>query len=167
VSAAAPDATGEFRVENRSDRVWVYGYLRVAPPILWFGGLLGFVFAVDFVRVHPAAGLTILAAILIGPLILDRSTLLDPVDFVRFGNPILIKRLAGKRELPSDRLLQVRIGLPTGEDFDEKQRARRYAELTLRFRGARSAWLLVSHSDAVRVAAWAAARQIPVTESRG
>ena len=77
MSAAAPDATGEFRVENRSDRVWVYGYLRVAPPILWFGGLLGFVFAVDFVRVHPAAGLTILAAILIGPLILDRSTLLN------------------------------------------------------------------------------------------
>ena len=34
---SAPDA--DLRVENRSDRVWVFGYLRMIPFVMFFGGI--------------------------------------------------------------------------------------------------------------------------------
>ena len=168
MSADRPDPTSvPLRIENRSDRVWVYGYLRLAPPILWLGGLVGFVFAVEFVHPHPTVGLTVFAVIIVGPLILDRSTLLDPVDFVVLADRVRVKRLAGNREFSLDRLVQITVTHPTGEDYDDRQRAHRFAELAVQFRGARPARLLVSHDDAVRVAAWAAAHQVPLTGRAG
>jgi hypothetical protein len=160
-----PSAPAALKVANRSDRVWVYGYLRLVPAVLWVGGLVLFVLAVEYIRPHPIPALCVFALILVGPLALDRSTLLDPVNYVVFGPAgLLVQRLAGKRSFWQDELLRVEVVRPEGEDYDEKQRARRFAELTLRFRRRRRARLLATHADAVRVAEWAAVRNIPVVE---
>ena len=160
-----PAAPVALQVDNRSDRVWVYGYLRLVPAILWIGGLLTFVIAVEYIRPDPILALCVFAVVLVGPLILDRSTLLDPVNDVVFG-PIglLVRRLAGKRAYSAAELLRIEVVRPAGEDYDEMQRARRFAELTLHFRRNRRARLLVTHGDAVRVAEWAAARNVPIVE---
>jgi hypothetical protein len=152
-------------VDNRSDRVWVFGYLRLIPAVLWLGGILLFFLAVVyFKRIDPIVGLPLLAIILVGPLILDRSTLLDPVNYLVFGpTGVLVQRLAGRKTYSLDVLRQIEVVHPEGEDYDEKQRARRFAELTLTFRR-RRARLLATHADAVRVAEWAAARSISVVE---
>ena len=164
-SAPDPPAPGALRVDNRSDRVWAYGYLRLVPAILCVGGLLAFVIAVEFIRPHPLPALCVFAVVIVGPLLLDRSTLLDPVNFLLFGPVgVLVQRLAGKRAFSAQELLRIEVARPEGEDYDEKQRARRFAELTLHFRGRRRARVLATHADTVRVAEWAAARGIPVAE---
>jgi hypothetical protein len=170
VSESQPDSSAPdvLRIDNRSDRVWVFGYLRLAPLILWLGGLVGFIFVVEYFKLHPTVAFPLFWVVLIGPLVLDRSRLLDPVNFVLFGvHGILVQRLAGKRTYPLDQVERIDMVRPEGEDYDEKQRARRFAELTLHFKKRHRARLLATHEDAVRVAAWAAARGVSIAERPG
>ena len=159
-----PDAV---RIENRSDRVWVFGFVRLVPGILFFGSLvaMGVVAAVGPPIPLPVAFIAGVAAIAI-PLALDRSTLLDPVDCVLLGNEwVHIKRLAGRRNFPVRDIRAVELKKPSGEDYDERQKVRRYAEITFQLPGLRlPARMMVSEREAGLVRDWAVGHRLPVRE---
>lgn len=151
-----PDA---LCIENRSDRVWIYGFVRMAPGMLFVGGVIGMGILTSAGPPIPlplafVAGIAVVAI----PLALDRSTLLDPVDYVLLGREwVHVKRLAGRRNRPVTGVRRVELRSPDGEDYDERQTVRRYAEVTIRFAGLRApARLLVSTREAGLVADWAA-----------
>jgi hypothetical protein len=169
VSAAGPDRILELKVENRSDRVWVFGYVRMVPLILFVGGIPIAVALGDVARAVPALfGPAYLVLFVLLPLFLNWLPALDPVDFVAFGGDrVRIKRLAGNRTWPLDRVERVEFSAPFGEDFDEAQRARRLVWVTIRVR---RTWpdprLLVSDAAARRIADWADRRGISVAGTR-
>jgi hypothetical protein len=159
-------AAPELRVENRSDRVWVFGYLRMAPALAFFGGiLLSFVVWKVAGPLPLAVGVPLVVLPLVLPIFLDRSTLLDPVDYLLLGERIHVKRLAGARDFHIENVASVAFAQPAGEEYDEKQRAQRFADMRFRFRGAwLSVRLLVTEADARKVAEWAAAHGISIVE---
>ncbi|HUR55170.1 MAG TPA: hypothetical protein VMZ71_13635, partial [Gemmataceae bacterium] len=71
-----------FKVENRSDRVYVFGFLRMLPAGMWLGGIVLIVYLAAYVKASPEVLLALTVLVLIGPILIDRSTLLDPVDSV-------------------------------------------------------------------------------------
>lgn len=157
--ATRPDSNlaGQLRVFNRSDRVWVFGYVRVLPFLLWIGGILALVIFGRLIHLPLTAWVVICATIFLGPIVLDRSPLLDPVNYILLvGRSVVVQRLGARREYAVERVERIEFDRPAGEDYDEKQRTRRFAELTIRFRKGWPARLLVTHADAVRVAGWAA-----------
>ena len=144
-------------VENRSDRVWIYGWVRMVPAILFFGGLvlmclLGPYFVANPWIVGPGV-LQILGV----PVFLERSRLLDPVDFIAFGpSDVYVKRLAGRQASFATDITQIEFTKPADEDYDERQLSRRFVEVVLRFQRSRAYRLLASSNDAAKIAAWAA-----------
>jgi len=165
VSEPAPEPSSNgpppyrlVRVENRSDRVWVFGYLRMVPLLSFLGGVILMVFVLGRgAPVHPAFGIAVLVGVIILPFVLDRGPLLDPVDFVFLGDPVRVKRLAGDRTWPLSGIAGVELDRPEGEDYDEGQLTRRFVRVTIRLRHAwPSPRLLVTESDARAVAEWAA-----------
>src|SRR5262245_5585389 len=152
-------------VENRSDRVWVYGWLRLAPPILWLGGLLFLCLLGRYLVSEPWIVIVALFLIVLVPVYLDRSRLLDPVDFIALGpSAVYVKRLAGRRAYISADVTQVEFTKPADEDYDEKQLSRRYVEVVLRFRQSRAYRLLAFPNEAARIATWAAQHSRPIVE---
>jgi hypothetical protein len=165
VSAAGPDRILDLKVENRSDRVWVFGYLRMVPLVLFVGGIPLAMALGDVARSYPALfGPAYLVLFVLLPLFLNFSWVLDPVDYVVLGERLRVKRLAGNRTWDLTRVAGVHFSESSGEDYDEAQRSRRLVWVTIRLRGAWPApRLLVSELAARRVADWAARRHIPVT----
>jgi hypothetical protein len=165
VSPSGPDRILELKVENRSDRVWVFGYVRMVPLLLFVGGIPIAIVLGDVARSYPALfGPAYLVLFVCVPLFLNWLPALDPVDYVAFGGDRLrVKRLAGNRTWDLDRVERVEFSDPFGEDFDEAQRARRLVWVTVRLRRAwPSPRLLVSDAAARRIADWAVRRRIPV-----
>jgi hypothetical protein len=159
-----PDAV---RIENRSDRVWVYGFVRLVPGVLFLGGIIGMWILVNYARPLPLAvaflaGIAVVAV----PFALDRSTLLDPVDYVLLGKEWLhVKRLAGRRNFLIRDVRRIEFMRPPGEDYDERQKIRRYVEVTIRLPGIRlPARLLVSARESGLVMKWATARTVDIRE---
>jgi hypothetical protein len=165
VSAVGPDRILELKVENRSDRVWVFGYVRMVPLILFVGGIPIAIALGDVARAYPALfGPAYLVLFVFVPLFLNWLPALNPVDFVAFGDDrVQVKRLAGNRTWDLGRVERVEFSEPFGGDFDEAQRARRLVWVTIRLR---QAWpsprLLVSDVAARKIADWATRRQVPV-----
>jgi hypothetical protein len=162
-----PHDLDAVRIDNRSDRVWVYGFVRMIPGVMFFGTVI------VFVAVMMAGGpLTreiaffATAAILILAVALDQSALIDPVDFLLIGRRgVYVKRLAGKRNFWLREVRGVEFRHPDGEDYDEKQKARRYIEVTIRLpRWRFPARLLVSEREAALVREWAVGHRLPVHE---
>jgi len=153
-------------VENRSDRIWIFGWLRLAPAILWFGGLLLLcVFGRYLSTVNPwiVVGAILLTGLV--PVCLDRSRLLDPVDFIALGpSAVYVKRLAGRRAFSSADVAQIQLSKPADEDYDERQRTRRYVEVVIRFHRQWPYRLLVSPNDAAKIVHWAGQHSRPVVE---
>jgi hypothetical protein len=165
VSAAGRDRIIELKVENRSDRVWAFGYVRMVPLLLFVGGIPIAIVLGDVARAYPAVfGPTYLVLFVLVPLFLNWLPALDPVDFAVFGDRVRVKRLAGNRTWDLDRVERVEFSDPSGQDYDEAQRARRLVWVTIRLRRAwPSPRLLVSDIAGRRIAEWAARRQVPVT----
>jgi hypothetical protein len=159
-----PDAV---RIENRSDRVWVFGFVRMLPGVLFFGSLLAMYVLAAYGPPVPlwlafVGGVAVIAI----PFALDRSTVLDPVDYILIGRRgIHVKRLAGKRNFWLHDVRRVEFGKPAGEDYDERQKLRRYAQVTIRLPGIRlPARLLVSEREAGLVREWAEGHRLPIHE---
>lgn len=164
MSADRPDRILELKVENRSDRVWAFGYVRMVPLLLFVGGIPIAIALGDVARAYPAVfGPAYLVLFVCVPLFLNWLPALDPVDFVVLGDRVRVKRLAGNRRWDLDQVERVEYSEPLGADYDEAQRARHLVWVTIRVR---RAWpaprLLVSDAAARRIADWADRRQIPV-----
>jgi hypothetical protein len=70
-----------IRVFNRSDRVWVYGYVRMAPVVLLFGGIALLLALREHLRRLPdEVAIALLFVCLVGPFVLDRLPMLNPVN---------------------------------------------------------------------------------------
>jgi hypothetical protein len=152
-------------VENRSDRVWIYGWLRHVPPILWLGGLVVMCILGRYLAAEPWIVVVALFLIIMVPVYLDRSRLLDPVDFIAFGpSALYVKRLAGRRAYFSADVHRIEFTRPADEDYDEKQLRRRYIDVTLRFHRNRRYRLLATPNDAAKIATWASQHGRPVVE---
>lgn len=145
------------RVFNRSDRVWVYGYVRMAPLVLLFGGIALLVILNQQLRRLPdAAAITVLFVCLVGPFVLDRLPPLNPVNYLWLSNTIRIARLAGRaRDFAPDRVIRIELAPREGEEYDDQQPSRGGMDVTIRFRGAWPARLLVSPQDAGELSDWA------------
>jgi hypothetical protein len=169
VSASGPDRILELKVENRSDRVWAFGYVRMVPLLLFVGGIPIAIALGDVARAYPALfGPGYLVLFVLIPLFLNWLPALDPVDYVAFGGAHLrVKRLAGNRTWDQNRVERVEFSEPLGADYDEAQRARRLVWVTIRLQ---RVWpaprLLVSDAAARRVSDWAERRGIPVAGTR-
>ena len=168
MSPKGPDRILELKVENRSDRVWAFGYVRMVPLLLFVGGIPIAVVLGDVARAYPAVfAPAYLVLFVLTPLFLNWLPALDPVDFVVLGNRLRVKRLASNRTWELDRVEGVEFSEPLGADYDEAQRARRLVWVTIRLRRAwPSPRLLVSDAAARRIADWADRRQVPVAGTR-
>src|SRR6185436_3490850 len=58
-------------VENRSDRVWIYGWVRLVPGILFFGGLVLLCILGPYFVANPWIVVPGVLVILIVPTVLD------------------------------------------------------------------------------------------------
>lgn len=168
--SAAPPAAGEpvapVRVFNRSDRVWVYGYLRMMPLGFFIGSILLIVLLERHVRQLPAPAIVGLVFVcLVGPVVLDRLPQFNPVNYVWLTPEMQVIRLAGgPRRYPPDRVTQIELAPREGEDYDDQQPARGGMDATIRIRSAWPARLLVSPADAVHLRTWAERFGKPVFE---
>jgi hypothetical protein len=165
--AKGSKAQAPIRVFNRSDRVWIFGYVRMIPLMLLFGGLFGL-----FLINEHVGGLTMAIAIpaslvvLVGPFVLDRLTALNPVNYIWLSYDLQVIRLAGrKRAYPPKRILAVEFALPDGEDYDDREVALRLTEVTFRLQGAAAVHLTASHESAVAIAVRARSWGRPILES--
>lgn len=155
----------EFRVRDRSDRVWFYGFARMIPPGMWLGGIFIMIVVGTQVRIPPVVALPILALIFVLPVILDRSKLLDPVDYINFGEYVMVKRIVSKRSFPIDRIRQIELSSPEGEDFDDQNRSQRMCDVAIRFRRAWPAKILATREDVASIASWARISGLKILQS--
>jgi len=155
----------DFRVMDRSDRVWFYGFARMIPLVMWLGGIGLMIFVVSQFRPSPAVALPMVVLVFAVPIVLDRSKILDPVEYINFGEYVMVKRIVSKRSLPFERVRQIEFSTPDGEDFDDKNKGRRMKDVTIRFRRAWPAKLNATGEDAVSIADWANAYGLKLVES--
>lgn len=151
----SPELPAEFRVENRSERVYIFGFVRMLPAAMWIVGIILIVLLGNYHRPHPAVLIALTAIVLVVPVLVDRSSLLDPVDHVTFGSQLLVKRLAGKKDYPLDRVLQIEFSSFEGNDYDDRSRQLQQCDVTIRLRRAWSVRLLIASQHVVSIAAWA------------
>ena len=152
------------RVFNRSDRVWVYGFVRMAPVFLLFVGLATLlIIHQHFKRLPDAIAFTLLFVCLIVPFILDRWPGLNPVNYVWLTEQLHVARLAGRaRAYPADRVLRVELAPRDGEEYDDRKPARGGMDVTVRLRRAWPVRLLTSPQDAQLIVDWARQHGRPV-----
>jgi hypothetical protein len=155
-----------IRVFNRSDRVWVYGYVRMAPVVLLFGGIALLLALREHLRRLPdEVAIALLFVCLVGPFVLDRLPMLNPVNYLWLAGAIRVARLAGRpRDYPPERVVGIDLAPREGEEYDDRQASRGGMDVTIRFRRAWPASLLVSPQDARHLADWARRHGKPVTE---
>jgi hypothetical protein len=155
------------RVFNRSDRVWVYGFVRMAPLLLLFVGLATLLFFHQhFKRLPDEVAVPLVFVCLIGAFVLDRWPGLNPVNYVGLSADLEVTRLAGRpRGYPPDRVVRVELAPREGEEYDDRKPARGGIDVTVRVRRAWPVRMLVSPRDAQVVAAWARGHGKPVHES--
>ena len=151
---------------NRSDRVWVYGYVRMAPVVLLFGGL-ALLLILKAVPPAPAGRGRHLAPVRL----LDRAVRARPVADAEPGQlPLAVGRDPGgpagrpAAGLPAGKVVGIELAPREGEDYDDRQPARGGMDVTIRFRRAWPASLLVSPQDARHLADWARRHGKPVVE---
>jgi hypothetical protein len=157
---------GPVRVFNRSDRVWVYGYVRMAPLVLLFGGIaLLLILNQQLRRLPDEVAIAVLFVCLVGPFVLDRLPPLNPVNFVWLSDAIRVVRLAGRpRDYPPERVVRIELAPREGEEYDDRQPSRGGMDVTIRFKWAWKASLLASPQDARQLADWARRHGKPVVE---
>lgn len=157
---------GPVRVFNRSDRVWVYGYVRMAPLVLLCGGIAVLVVLNHQLRRLPdAAAIAVLFVCFVGPFVLDRLPALNPVNYLWLSDVIRVVRLAGRpRDYPPERVVRIDLAPREGDEYDDRQPARGGMDVTVRFRRAWKASLLVSPQDARHLTDWARRHGRPVLE---
>jgi hypothetical protein len=163
---AAADGTAPVRVFNRADRVWVYGFVRMAPVFLLFVGLATLLVAHrHFKRLPDEVAIPLLFVCLIGPFVLDRWPGLNPVNYVWLADQLQVARLAGRpRGYAPDRVLRVEVVPREGEEFDDRKTSRGGIDVTIRLRRAWPVRLLTSPRDAQVIAEWARRHGKPVVE---
>lgn len=152
MNTPAPTA---FRILDRSERVWYYGIARMIPAVLWLGGIGLMIFLVAQFRISTPVALPLAILVFLGPIAMDRSKLLDPVEYIHFGEFVMVKRIVSKRSLPFDRVVQVEISHSEGDEYDDRYKGRQMKDVTIRFRRAWPAKLHVPHEDAGLIADWA------------
>jgi hypothetical protein len=159
-------AHGPFRVFNRSDRVWIFGYVRMIPFVLFVGGIFGLIllnWAVGGLPLPFAIPASIL--VLVVPFVLDRLPGLNPVNYIWISNDLQVFRAAGrKRAYPPDRILAVEFAPREGEDYDDRDKTRRMTNVTFRLQRAWPAHLVATHESAVAIAVWARMHGRPIEE---
>jgi hypothetical protein len=163
VSAQVPNPA-DFRVADQSNRRWAYGFIRMAPFMLWVAGICMLALLMGVIQEFAAMGLILAPIFLIVPLIIDRSPLLDPVDYVNFGECVMVKRLASQRSYVPERIHEIEFKAPPHEDYDDLHAGRRCTDVTIRLVRAWPARLLAKHEDAIAIACWANARRVRVVE---
>ncbi|HEX3149763.1 MAG TPA: hypothetical protein VHR66_16930 [Gemmataceae bacterium] len=159
-------AQAPLRVFNRSDRVWIFGYVRMIPFVLFVGGIFG------MVLLHWAVGdLPLAVAIPLGlfvivvPFVLDRLPALNPVNYIWIADDLQVIRAAGrKRAYAPEHILAVEFAPREGEDYDDRDKNKRMTEVTFRLRHAWPVHLLAAHESAVAIAVWARTRGLPISE---
>src|SRR5436305_12398789 len=96
---AGANADDPIRVFNRSDRVWAFGFVRMAPLLLLIVGVLTIVaFEKDLRRLPHGVTVTFIFVCLVGPFVVDRLPQLNPVDYLRLAGEIRVVRLVGRRQ---------------------------------------------------------------------
>ena len=102
-------AQAPLRVFNRSDRVWVFGYVRMIPFVLFVGGIFGLIllhWATDGLPLPIA--IPIAFVVLVVPFVLDRLTAPNPVNYIWISDNLQIFRMAGRQHaFPPERILAV------------------------------------------------------------
>ena len=154
---AADVGPSPVRVFNRSDRVWVYGFVRMAPLLLFAVGVTTLFFLHrQFGRLPDAVAFPLLFVCLVVPFVLDRWPGLNPVNYLWLSAELEVTRLAGRpRRYPSDRVVRVELARREGEEYDDRKPARGGTDVTVRLRWAWPVRLLATPSDARLVADWA------------
>lgn len=155
------------RIVNRSE-FWSCTVLMVTSLVVSLAGGLGTLYLVaEVLHLDPALGLAGCGAVTASGLLIMFLPFPDATDWVRLGTQVELKRIYRKRRFPLDRVIRVEFARPAGEDYDEKQHALRFSEVTIRLRRVWPAWLLVTLVEAEKVSAWAAAHGISVVDRRG
>lgn len=112
-----------IKIANRSERIWIFGFLRMVPFLTMIGSIFILITTNLFRDFGAFAALGFLM-LLVAVVILDRSTLLNPVDVVWLGEMLTIKRLVGeKKEIPIKRIRQVDISPTDTLDYDDRRQA--------------------------------------------
>jgi hypothetical protein len=164
---AADVGPAPVRVFNRSDRVWVFGFVRMAPVLILFCGLGALLLFHHHVgRLPDAVAIPLVLACLVVPFVLDRLPSLNPVNYVWVAADLHVTRLAGRpRRYPPDRVLRVELAPREGEEYDDRKPSRSGMDVTIRIRRAWPVRLLASPGDAQLLAEWARRHGTPVAES--
>jgi hypothetical protein len=154
------------RVFNRSDRVWVFGYVRMAPLVLFVGGAVTLFLLRNWLLTLPVGtGTAALLLVFVGPFVLDRLPQLNPVNYLVLSDRLQVTRIAGRARVHEPgRVKAVEFTPREGEDYDDRQRRRPMTEVTVRLRRAWPARLLATREDAVALAVWAHGNGVPVRE---
>ena len=165
-SSAAGVGPTPVRVFNRSERVWVYGFVRMAPLFLLFVGLAALLLLHHhFKRLPDGVAIPLVFFCLIGPFVLDRWPGLNPVNYLWLAADLQVTRLAGRpRRYPPDRVLQIELASREGEEYDDRKPSRGGMDVTIRLRRAWPVRVLVSPSGAKLLADWARRHGKPVVE---
>lgn len=127
------------------------------PFVFFISSILLIVLLERHVRQLPAPAIVALGFVcLVGPLVLDRLSLFNPVNYVWLTTEMQVIRLAGgPRRYPPDRVTQIELAPREDEEYDDQQSARGGMDTTIRNRSAWPARLLVSPADAVHLRTWA------------
>lgn len=152
-----------LKLENRSEQVWVFGYLRMMPLAMVIGVIV-VVMMFDVFSITPKAMAIVLLGSIVGAVILDRSTLLDPVDFVELGSLIVVKRLAARREYAPSQLVQLELRTVESSDYDDRRQ--HLVRLDLRLRRACRVRLLIPEHAVAALVDWATSLACPVHDLR-
>lgn len=152
-----------MRIVNRSQRVWIYGFLRMVPMLM----LVSFCFLSllsSTVKGYGQLMAFTFVALIVAMIVADRSTLLDPVDVIWIGEILHVKRLVSKRRYPINRIRQIIISPMDNHDYDD---LREYtAHVTFHLGRFRRASLLVSLAAAHVIVNWAKERHLPIVDLR-
>jgi len=161
---AAPG--GAVRIFNRSDRVWIYGYVRLAPLVVFFVGMATLCVVSTQIKDLPTTVVLPLTIIIfVGPFVLDRLPQLNPVNFLILSKQLRVTRIAGRPwDFAPARIVSVELTPREGEEYDDGDRGRRLVNVVVRFRGRWPARLVATDEAATALANWARRRGRPVHE---
>jgi hypothetical protein len=165
-TSAAVEPVSAVRIVNRSE-FWSCTVLMVTSQLAGLLGGLGTLYLVaEILDLDPGLGLACAGMVAALGFLIAFLPFPDTTDWIRLGTHVELKRIHRRRKFPFDRVIGVEFARPAGEDYDEKQHALRFSEVTIRLRRVWPVWLLVTLSDAETVGAWAAAHGIPVIDRR-
>jgi hypothetical protein len=152
-----------IKIANRSEKIWLCGFLRLAPFLSVVGAIVLALVTNSFNRYPAVTGIGLLTLIVVA-VIVDRSSLLNPTDVIWLGVNLKVKQLVGGYEVDVQAVKSVELIPVDTHDYDDRHQPT--MKLVMRISSKPNVSMLVPLAAVEPIIQWATQHQRPIIDRR-